>query len=52
MNNSKSRFGIKANKLPKGTWSFGSCISHYYDETYLFINFLFWTICIGWLVKE
>ena len=44
-------FGIKVFKHFKGTWSFGSCISHSFGETYLFINFAKWCISIGWLMK-
>ena len=46
------KFGIKVNRHFEGAWSFGSCISHSFGETYLFINFLWWSISIGWLMKE
>lgn len=45
-------FGIKVDTQIQGVWSFGSCISHTCGETYLFINFAKWSICIGWLMKE
>lgn len=45
-------FGVKVNKHLKGWWSFGSCISHSFGETYLFINFAIWSISIGWLMKD
>jgi len=45
-------FGVKAARLPDKTWSFGSCISHSFGETYLSINFLFWSVFIGWIIKE
>lgn len=45
-------FGVKVDKYHKGAWSFGSCISHSFGETYLFINFAKWSISIGWLMKE
>ena len=45
-------FGVEVNKLDKGTWSFGSGISHGAHQTYLFINFIKWNIFIGWLAKE
>lgn len=45
-------FGVKVDKHPECVWSFGSCISHSYGETYLFINFAVWSISIGWLIKE
>ena len=44
-------FGVKVNKHFEGAWSFGSCISHSMGETYLFITFAKWYICIGWLMK-
>ena len=43
------KFGIKVDQT-HGGWSFGSCISHLFGETYLFINFAKWTIVIGWLM--
>ena len=45
-------FGIKVIKQLEGMWSFGSCISHSFGETYLFINFAKWSISIGWLMKD
>lgn len=44
-------FGIKVDKQFKGAWSFGSCVSHSFGETYLFINFAIWSISIGWLLR-
>ena len=46
------KFGIKINRMFDDFWSFGSCISHSFGQTYLFINFAVWTISIGWLMKE
>lgn len=46
------KFGIKVNKMFKGTWSFGCCITHALGETYLFINFAVWSIAIGWLIAD
>ena len=44
----KTKFGIvKDAKYPKGMWSFGICLSHYKEETYIFINFFRWSISIG-----
>jgi len=45
-------FGIKVNRMFEGAWSFGSCISHSFGQTYLFINFAKWSISIGWLMKD
>ena len=50
--NSNYKFGIKVDRHFEGAWSFGSCISHSFGETYLFINFAKWSISIGWLMKE
>lgn len=44
-------FGIKVIPLFESSWSFGSCISHSFGETYLYINFAKWSISIGWLMK-
>ncbi len=49
MPESKCKFGIKVDKLCKEMWSIGSCISHSFNETYLFINLIKWSISIGWL---
>ena len=51
MSEQKCGFGIKVNRLEKGVWSFGSGLSHSFGETYIFINFLFWTIFVGWIAK-
>lgn len=45
-------FGIKVYRMLDGSWGFGSCISHSFDETYLFIMFAKWNISIGWLMKD
>lgn len=49
---SEYKFGVRVDKHVSGCWSFGSCFSHAFGETYLYINFLWWTICIGWLHQE
>lgn len=49
----KTKFGIaKEAKYPKGIWSFGICLSHYREETYIFINFFRWSISIGKLYDD
>ena len=49
----KTRFGIRVDKMqPMQQWSIGVCLSHFMDETYLFINLFFITISIGWLGFE
>lgn len=47
------RFGIRVDKIDMGL-SFGMCISYdkYAKECYLFINFIKWGVCIGWLTFE
>ena len=51
MPESKCKFGIKVDKLWDKMWSIGVCISHSFDETYLFINLVKWSISIGWLMQ-
>ena len=46
------KFGVKIEKQWEGMWSIGSCITHSFDETYLFINLIKWTLIIGWFYKE
>lgn len=48
----KVKFGIKVDKLCKEMWSIGACISHSFEETYLFINLVKWSISIGWIMQE
>ena len=48
----KYKFGIKVDTHMFDGWSFGSCISHMFGETYLFTNFAKWSISIGWLMAE
>lgn len=48
----KTKFRIKIDKMSAHTWSFGICISHWYDETYLFINAIKWSISIGFLSAD
>lgn len=45
----KTKFGVKVDKLWSGRWSFGICFSHDKPETYIFINLFKWTITIGML---
>ena len=47
MNELKVKCGIHIDKLYKNQWSFGICISHQEEETYLFINLFKWSISIG-----
>lgn len=53
MNENGTCFGIKLDKMSKGWWSFGVCISHSpLGETYLFINLFKCSIAIGKIYKE
>ena len=53
MNDSnKTKFQIVVDKQPKGLWSFGICISHFHDETYIFLNLFKLSISIGKLYVE
>lgn len=47
--NNNTRFRIKVDKMHKQSWSFGACLSHEFNETYVFINLFRWSISIGWL---
>ena len=49
------KFGMKVDRHfgdEPGFWSFGVCLSHAFGETYLFINFAVWSICIGFMEQE
>lgn len=46
------RFGIKTYKNPKDMWSFCIGLSHFVDETYLYINFFRWSISIGYIYQD
>lgn len=48
----KCKFGIRVDKQWDKMWSVGACISHSFEETYLFINLVKWSISIGWLMQE
>ena len=44
-------FGIRVHNMFEGAWSLGICLSHNFDETYIFINFFKKSIAIGWIDK-
>ncbi len=44
-------FGVNIDKIPKGMWSFGICLSHSYEQTYIYINLFKITISVGRLLK-
>lgn len=50
--NNETYFGIKVDKHTKSQWSIGACFSHWGPETYLYINLIKWSICIGILYKS
>ena len=50
MNNRKLKYGISIEKISIG-WSFGICLSHLYEETYIFINLFKISIAIGRIYK-
>ena len=54
MNNNKVRFRIDTHKNSNDydMWSFCIGLSHFVDETYLYINFFKWTISIGFLYED
>lgn len=43
----KIKWGFEIEKMPDGHWSFGICLSHFVEETYVYINLFKWTISIG-----
>lgn len=43
----KTKFKIDVFKKCEGIWSFGICLSHHFEETYISINFFRWSISIG-----
>lgn len=47
-----SKFGVSIEKLEKNQWSFCIGLSHWVDETYLFINLFRWSISVGKLQKS
>lgn len=47
MLNKKTKFRVKVEKMWKGQWSFGACLSHGDDETYILINLFKWSVSIG-----
>ena len=51
MPENKSKFGVDVVKHDKDQWSFGICLSHWLDETYIYINFFRYSISIGKIVK-
>ncbi len=53
MAETNTRWGFKIDKLyPPEQWAFGFGISHWGDETYLYINLIFCTISIGKMYLE
>lgn len=52
MEETKAKFGIKVDTQWDNAWSFGICLSHWNEETYIFINFWKWSVSIGKLIKE
>ena len=51
MGDYKVKFVISVEKLPDHWWSFGICLYHTDDKTYIFINLFKWSISIGKLIK-
>ena len=45
------KFKIKTYKQSRDMWSFCIGLSHFVDETYLYINFFRWSISIGYLYE-
>ena len=47
----KRKFCIKVDNHEDDMWSFGIGLSHFVEETYLYINFYRWFISIGYLYE-
>ncbi len=45
-------FRVKIDKQPIGWWSFGICLSHQDEETYVYINLFKWSISIGYMYAD
>ena len=52
MRNNGTKFRIQVDKMHDREWSIGIGLSHWCDETYLFINVIRWRISIGFLYSE
>ena len=53
ISNKELGFRVILDKLPSGCWSFGIGFARkYYEEIYLYINFLIWNIKIGYLFAD
>ena len=46
------RFRIKTDKYSNEMWRFGIGVSHLVDETYFYINFIRWSISVGYLYED
>lgn len=46
------RFRVKTDKCINDMWSFCIGLSHFVDETYLYISFFRWSVCIGYLYED
>ncbi len=51
MNETELKFGINIEKHDRDMWSFGICLSHWDDETYIYANFYRYSISIGKIRK-
>ena len=47
-----AKFGIKVNKMRGNQFSIGICISHWDDESYMYLNLFKWTVAIGFLYND
>lgn len=46
----KTKFKVDIFKNYKGTWIFGICLVHHFEETYVYVNLFRWSISIGKLI--
>lgn len=47
-----TKFQVTVDKKPKGQWSFGAGISHFLDETYIFLNLFKISVFVGKLYVD
>ena len=47
MREARVRMGIEFKIHPEKVWAFGISLSHWVEETYIYISFFKWVISIG-----
>lgn len=49
---STTKFAVKIDHVTERSWIVGISLNHWYDETYLFVHLLRWSVSIGFLYKD